>query len=171
MAGIGIPYGNSYQLPNVKQFWAGGNSDLRGFASRLLGPGTFNEQTVYGTNKFIETLGDMKLEMNLELRQHLYKIFNLGVFMDAGNIWLSHYNAGLPGSQFSGSFYKELAVDAGAGLRLDFKILILRLDLGIPLRKPWLPENDRWVTSNIRLADPKWRKENFVFNLAIGYPF
>jgi len=56
-------------------------------------------------------------------------------------------------------------------LRFDFKILVLRLDLAIPLRKPWLPENDRWVIDKIAFGNNKWRGDNMIFNLAIGYPF
>ena len=61
MAGIGLPYGNSASLPNIKQFWAGGNSDLRGFPSRLVGPGTFNEYDSTANRQYIQTLGDLKM--------------------------------------------------------------------------------------------------------------
>lgn len=171
MLGIGIPYGNSASLPNIKQFWAGGNSDLRGFQSRLVGPGTFNKYTQSDSVQYIQTLGDMKLELNTELRQNIYKFLNAAIFVDAGNIWLYRDNPDFKGGTFSSNFYKELAVDAGFGLRFDFKILILRLDLGIPIRKPWLPENERWVIDKISFADKTWKKENMVFNIAIGYPF
>jgi outer membrane protein assembly factor BamA len=33
---LGVPYGNSVQLPFVKQFFVGGNNSLRGFRSRQL---------------------------------------------------------------------------------------------------------------------------------------
>lgn len=171
MAGIGIPYGNSKNLPNVKQFWAGGNSDLRGFPSRLAGPGTFNERYLYNTTKFIETLGDLKLEGNIELRQRVYKFLNVAAFADAGNIWLYRDNTNYPGGTFTSNFYKELAVDMGVGLRFDFKILVLRLDMGIPVRKPWLPEKERWVFDDISFGDTDWRRQNMILNIAIGYPF
>ncbi len=167
MAGIGIPYGNSAQLPNIKQFWAGGNSDLRGFQSRLAGPGSFNTDTT----KFIETLGDIKLEGNIELRRNIYKFLNAAVFADAGNIWLYRENKNFPGGKFSTSFLKELAVDMGIGLRFDFSILVLRLDLGMPVRKPWLAEEDRWVFNKIAFNDKEWRRQNLILNIAIGYPF
>jgi outer membrane protein insertion porin family len=167
MMGIGIPYGNSEQLPNIKQFWAGGNSDLRGFPSRLVGPGTFNE---YSANYF-EALGDMKLEGNVELRQALYKFISLGVFAEAGNIWLYHSNPLYPGGQFTPDFYKQLAADVGFGLRFDFKILLLRLDLGMPVRDPWITQDGGWVINDIKLEDPTWKRQNLVYNLAIGYPF
>lgn len=171
MAGLGIPMGNSEQLPNIKQFWAGGNSDLRGFPSRLVGPGTFNEAYLFGTSQYIETLGDIKLEYNAEIRQNIYKFINAAAFFDAGNIWLYHNNPTLPGGTFTSNFYKELAADVGLGLRFDFKILILRLDLGMPVREPWLPENERWVFNKINIEDPEWKRNNLVLNIGIGYPF
>ena len=169
-AGIGIPYGNSNELPNIKEFWAGGNSDLRGFPSRLVGPGTFNAYS-HPETTYIETLGDLKLESNIELRQKIYKFIGLGIFADAGNIWLYHNNPALPGGAFTSGFYNQLAVDIGFGLRFDFKILILRLDLGMPIRDPWIRENGSWVFNRIDFASSNWRKNNLVFNIAIGYPF
>jgi outer membrane protein assembly factor BamA len=167
IVGFGYPYGNSAQLPNVKQFFSGGNSSLRGFRSRLLGPGTYYDST----GSLIQTLGDIKLEFNTELRANIWNFVNGAIFTDIGNIWLYRDNPVLPGGKFTSNFYKELAVDAGVGLRLDFKILVLRLDLAIPLRKPWLPENDRWVINDIAFGNNKWRGQNMIFNLAIGYPF
>lgn len=169
--GIGMPYGNSYTLPNVKQYFAGGNSSLRGFRSRLVGPGTFNEQYSTGNTTFIETNGDIKLEASTELRVPLYRFIQGAAFMDAGNIWLYRTNPDFPGGEFGSDFMKEIAVDGGIGIRLDFSILVLRLDFGIPLRKPWLPEGERWVINDIRFGDPVWRQQNLIFNLAIGYPF
>lgn len=163
LVGLGIPYGNSSQLPNIKQFWAGGNSDLRGFPSRLVGPGTFNEYSLYKTTNYIQSLGDIKFEINTELRQKLYKFIGLGVFAEAGNIWLYRKNALFPGGEFTSDFYKQLAADVGLGLRFDFKILLLRLDMGIPVRKPWVTANGGWGTNNVA--------SDMVFNLAIGYPF
>ena len=171
MAGIGIPYDNSDALPNVKEFWAGGNSDLRGFPSRLLGPGTFNAYDNANGTSYIETLGDLKLESNVELRQKIYQFIGLGLFADAGNIWLYHPNPALPGGEFTSDFYRQLAVDVGIGLRLDFKILILRLDLGMPIRDPWVTTNNSWVFKEIELEDPTWKQNNLVYNIAIGYPF
>lgn len=171
LVGFGLPYGNSQTLPNVKQYFAGGNSSLRGFRSRLLGPGTFNEQYSTGNRTFIETNGDIKLELNTELRAPLYSFIHGAVFIDAGNIWTYRENANFPGGKFTPSFYKEIAVSGGVGIRLDFNILVLRFDFGIPLRKPWLPENERWVFDKIAFGDPSWRGQNLIFNLAIGYPF
>lgn len=172
--GFGYPWGNSRQLPNIKQFFAGGASSLRGFPSRLVGPGTFNERYLYGDvgqPKYVEMLGDIKLEINTEYRANLYQFLNGAVFFDAGNIWTYYDDPRFPGGQFTSNFYKELAVDGGIGLRLDFNVVLLRLDLGIPLRKPWLPEGQRWVLDKVDFGSSSWRNENLIFNLAIGYPF
>ncbi len=169
--GYGYSYGNSNSLPNIKQFFSGGSSSLRGFPSRLVGPGTFNEFYLKDTTTFFEILGDIKAELNIEYRAKLYRFIEAGLFVDAGNIWLLRDNPNFPGGKFSGSFYKELAADAGFGLRFDFSILLVRLDFGFPIRKPWFPEGQRWRFNDIRFGDPDWRKTNLFFNLAIGYPF
>jgi len=171
MAGIGIPYGNSEELPNIKQFWAGGNSDLRGFPSRLVGPGTFDALSSTNSTKYIETLGDIKLEFNAEIRQRIYKFVNCAFFYDMGNIWLYNSNPNLPGGVFTSNFYQQLAADVGFGLRFDFKILILRLDLGMPVLEPWLPNNEKWVFNKIDFSSGSWRTNNLIFNIGIGYPF
>ena len=169
--GFGYPYGNSTSLPNIKQFFSGGSSSLRGFASRLVGPGTFNESFDHNNNSYVEMLGDMKGEFNVEWRKGIYRFIKVALFLDAGNIWLLRDNPDFPGGTISKGFYKELAADAGLGLRLDFSILILRLDFGIPIRKPWYPEGQRWRLDDIHFGDPSWRKENLILNIAIGYPF
>lgn len=165
--GIGLPYGNSTTMPVVKQFYSGGSNSLRGFASRLVGPGTFNG---LGSN-FIETQGDLKFEFSTEIRRKLYSFIHGAAFIDAGNIWLMRENDKFPGGHFTNHFHKELAVDFGLGLRFDFSILVLRLDFAGPIRKPWLPNGERWTWSGIDFGNKEWRKENLFFNVAIGYPF
>lgn len=169
--GVGMPYGHSVQMPNVKQFFSGGNSSLRGFRSRMMGPGTFNEFYLTGRRSYIELLGDIKLELNSELRTDIYQFLKGAFFIDAGNIWLYNDHPDFPGGKFTTNFHRELAANAGIGLRFDFKIIMLRLDFGVPIRKPWLPEGSRWVFNSMDPGDPQWRKENMILNIAIGYPF
>ena len=166
--GYGIPYGNSRTLPFIKQYFTGGSSSLRGFRARTLGPGSYHDTT----SRFLANeAGDVKLEFNSEWRVHLVSMINAAVFIDAGNIWLQKSDTSRPGGQFSSRFLKEIAVDAGVGLRIDASIVVVRLDLAFPLRKPWLPENEKWVIKDIRFGDPDWRRENLILNIAIGYPF
>ncbi|CAN5620681.1 BamA/TamA family outer membrane protein [soil metagenome] len=164
--GAGFPYGNSRELPFIKQFYSGGTNSLRGFRARTVGPGTYRP-VVDPKSFYPDQTGDIKLEFNSELRFKIVSIVNGAVFADAGNIWLKNDNDYKPGAKFSSSWAKELAADAGIGLRFDLNILVLRTDFAIPVRKPWLPENERWEF----FSRKKWLKDNLVFNLAIGLPF
>lgn len=170
IVGVGIPYGNSKELPFIKQFFIGGTNSIRAFRARSIGPGTYNPN-VEESSFLPDQSGDLKLELNTEYRAKLFSIVHGALFVDAGNIWLMNDNENKAGARFSSKFIDEFAVGAGAGLRFDLSFLVLRLDLAFPLRKPYLPEGDRWVIDKVRFGDPDWRKENLVFNLAIGYPF
>lgn len=170
--GAGFPYGNSQELPFIKQFFVGGNNSLRAFRSRSLGPGTYRAPGLDSDSSFVpDQTGDLKLEINTELRFKIVKPVYGALFVDAGNIWLKNDNKFKPGAKFSEDFLKELAIGTGLGLRVDVSVLVLRLDLAFPLRKPWLPEADRWVVDQISFGNSEWRKQNLIFNLAIGYPF
>lgn len=171
IVGIGYPYGNSSELPYIRQFFVGGTNSIRAFRARSIGPGTYRDTTVTANSFLPDQSGDIKIEMNAEYRMKLYSVVHGAVFVDAGNIWLWNKKDGMPGAEFTSDFYKEFAVGTGVGLRLDLSFLILRLDGAFPLRKPWLPEGDRWVLDDIDFGSRSWRKENFVLNLAIGYPF
>jgi outer membrane protein assembly factor BamA len=168
--GIGIPYGNSRELPFVKQFFVGGNNSIRAFRSRSIGPGTYHVPGASGKGFVPDQSGDIKLELNSELRFKIVSPVYGAVFVDAGNIWLYNEDPTRPGSKFKKNFLNDLAAGTGIGLRIDISILILRLDLAFPIRKPWETANP-WVLDQIRFGDSQWRKNNLVFNLAIGYPF
>ena len=167
--GFGYPHGNSYELPYIKQFFIGGTNSLRGFRSRTLGPGTYLSPNADSTDFYPDQSGDIKFEINTEIRQKILGILECAIFAEAGNIWLKNKNPLKPGGEFSKDFLKQLAVDAGVGLRFDLQILLLRFDVAVPLRKPWLTPPS--VISQIDFGNRSYRKQNIVFNLAIGYPF
>ncbi|KMQ67027.1 surface antigen (D15) [Chryseobacterium sp. FH2] len=170
IGGIAYPYGNSEFVPFSKQFFSGGSNSIRAFRARTLGPGSFDPRTV-PAGTFMDQSGDIKLELNAEYRANLYKFLNVAAFVDAGNIWLLHDDIDRPGAKFSKEFLSEVAVGAGVGLRLDFSILVLRLDLAMPLRVPYYEKNDRWAFDRIDFGNPSWRRDNLILNIAIGYPF
>ncbi|MES1222199.1 MAG: BamA/TamA family outer membrane protein, partial [Bacteroidota bacterium] len=171
IVGVGYPYGNSSSLPFIKQFFIVGNNSIRSFRSRSLGPGTY-QPTIDSITKFLpDQSGDIKLEMNTEYRFKLVSVVNGAVFVDGGNIWLYNKDTLKPGAEFTNKFMQQLAVGTGVGLRVDISFLVLRLDLAFPLRKPYLPEGQRWVIDQIDFGNGTWRRNNLVFNLAIGYPF
>ncbi|ALU26707.1 MULTISPECIES: BamA/TamA family outer membrane protein [Myroides] len=169
-AGIGIAYGNSKQMPYTKQFYVGGSNSIRAFRARTLGPGSFNPEI--NNAKFMpDQSGDMLLEMNLEYRKKLFSIVHGALFVDAGNIWNLNDVSDRPGGKFSGDFLNELAIGAGAGLRFDVTFLVLRFDFAFPLRVPYHASGERWVIDDINFGSSRWRKDNLMFNFAIGYPF
>jgi outer membrane protein assembly factor BamA len=170
IAGVAYPYGNSDQIPFSRQFFVGGSNSIRAFRARTLGPGSFDPRTLPQGFAF-DQAGDIKLEMNAEYRANLYKFLNVAAFVDAGNVWLINNVEGREGGTFSKDFLSEVAVGAGVGLRLDFSILVLRLDLAMPVRVPYYEKGDRWTFDRINFGDRSWRKDNLVLNIAIGYPF
>ncbi|MBC7886586.1 MAG: BamA/TamA family outer membrane protein [Ferruginibacter sp.] len=170
LIGIGHPYNNSGILPFSKQYVVGGASSLRGFQMRRIGPGsylpTLNEQRLY---QIIG--GDYKFQLNSEIRMPLVAKLSGVVFIDMGNIWTKDTLLFGKAGQLKKDFYKELAVTSGLGIRFDAGIVLLRADLGIPFRKPYLPEGQRMVISKFELGDAEWRKQNLVLHIALGYPF
>jgi outer membrane protein insertion porin family len=173
--GAGYAYKDSTTLPYVKQFSIGGSNSIRAFPARSIGPGTYYVRKEHpDSTQFIDQRADLKLEANVEYRFDITKILKGAVFLDAGNIWLLKEDSIRTGGRFdSKTFLKQLAVGTGLGLRLDFSFFVLRLDIAFPLRKPWLTGEgeDPWVINNIDLGSSTWRKENLIFNIAIGYPF
>ena len=171
IGGIGIPYGNSTVIPYVKQFFAGGTNSVRAFRARSLGPGSYHPPEDLN-NLLIDQTGEIKIESSIEYRFPIFKYLNGALFVDAGNVWLTQEDSLRPGGRFNQeTFYKEFGVGLGAGLRLDFDIVVVRFDLAFPVRKPWYPEGNRWVFNEINFSDNTWRKNNLLLNISIGYPF
>ncbi len=171
-AGIGVPYGNSKALPFVKQFFVGGPNSLRGFLIREVGPGGYSDPSAYDSETgaktntgFFNQTGDIKLEMNAEIRFDIYKWLKGAVFADAGNVWLIRKDTRINGEFNFKRFWSEFAVDAGAGLRLDFNFFVIRFDYGFPLRDPRRVVGKRWQFQNGQAF------KTGQFQLAIGYPF
>jgi outer membrane protein assembly factor BamA len=162
-AGMGAPYGNSAALPYVEQFFSGGAYSLRGFTARYLGPGSYHSEDNSG---YIDQSGDIKLESNLEFRFDMSKLLKGALFVETGNIWLVNEDVNRPGSKFDmHTFYDQLAVDTGFGIRFDFTFFIMRMDIGFPLRTPYKTDGSNWLSNTGNILS------GGLFNLAIGYPF
>lgn len=170
VVGASYPYGNSPFLPFSRQYIIGGANSLRGFLPRKLGPGS-TQATESQQSAFPQIGGDYKLEFNSELRTSLGGRLKGALFVDAGNIWMKDTVLYTKAGQLSKDFYKEIAIDAGIGLRVDVNILVIRLDLAIPFHKPYLPEGQRWTFDTMKFGEKDWRKENLIWNFALGYPF
>lgn len=167
-----IPLRNSVLLPFIDLYEVGGPNSLRAFRPRGLGPGSVEPQ--FDQNYFFSGKGNVLLETNLEWRPQLSSLFELGFFIDAGNVWLVEgelYDAEQEVVFRPNRFYKQLGIGPGMGIRLNFTVLLLRLDVGFPLTKPWLPEGERWVGDKVALGSRAWRQDNLQFQLNFGYAF
>lgn len=165
-AGVGAAhaYGNSSQVPYSEQFYIGGANSVRAFTVRSVGPGSYRPEDA-GENGYFDQTGTFKFEFNMEYRFPLYGMFRGAMFVDAGNIWLLENDPLRPGSRLkASSFFKDLAVGTGVGLRFDMGMLVVRGDLGIGIHLPYDTGKSGYYNM------PKF-KDSLAFHLAIGYPF
>lgn len=161
--GVGIPYGNSSMMPFEKRFYSGGANSVRGWSVRTLGPGSYNGQN--NMNSFIYQCGDIRLDLSIEYRAKLFWKIESALFIDAGNIWTIADYETQPGGVFRfDTFYKEIALAYGLGIRLNFDFVVIRADFGM---KAYNPAKDavKWA-----IAHPNFSRD-FAWHLTIGYPF
>lgn len=163
--GVARPFGNSTVLPFETRYFAGGANSVRGWPTRALGPGSYVADTS-GVNDFVNQVGDIKLDLNIEYRSKISEYFELAGFVDAGNIWtIKNYKESQPNGQFKfNKFYKEIALSYGAGIRFDLGFLLLRFDVGVRAYDPGEPVNRRWVIL-------KPTRDRIAWHFGIGYPF
>lgn len=181
--GSGIPLANRAALPFERSFFSGGSNGIRAWQSRGLGPGNVSDTSTYG----IDQVGELQLELNLEYRFKIIKQFEGAVFSDFGNIWFFS-DPDRPEANFRfDSFWRGIAVAPGVGLRLNLDFFVIRLDAGLQLKDPSLPQGERWsffqpktLTNQYRQewrlnnGDPSlgdWSRPKTTFNIGINYPF
>ncbi len=161
--GVIWSYGNSTFSPYSEQFYVGGANSIRAFNARAIGPGKYKSENK--TWSYVEQVGDVKFQANLEYRPHLVGSLYGAVFLDVGNVWLLDNYMEQDDTSFKfGDMFKQMAVGTGIGLRYDVGFFILRLDWGIGLHVPY--ETGRSGFYNIRHF-----KDAQALHLAIGLPF
>jgi len=164
--GIAYPYGNSTLLPFEKRYFSGGANSVRGWSVRELGPGKFKGHD--GRIDFINQTGDMKLDLNIEYRTHLFWKLDGALFADAGNIWTLRAYDDQPGGQFSlKDFPSQLAASYGLGFRFNFDYFIVRFDLGMKAVNPAYEDEDE---EHFPIIRPRLSRD-FAFHFAVGLPF
>lgn len=164
--GVAYPYGNSTVLPFEKRYFSGGANSVRGWSVRSLGPGRYKDKD--DKINFITQTGDLKLDVNLEYRTHLFWKFDGALFVDAGNIWTLRNYPDQPGGQFKWSgLLKDMAASYGLGLRLNFDYFILRFDLGMKAINPAYQTEDE---AHYPLIHPRLSRD-LAFHFAVGLPF
>ena len=163
--GVAFPYGNSKILPYEKRYFSGGANSVRGWSVRGLGPGSFKGED--GRIDFINQTGDIKLDMNLEYRAHLFWKLDGAAYIDAGNIWTIRDYADQPGGQFRfDKFWRQIAVSYGLGVRLNFNYFILRLDAGMKAINPAYSD----ARHHYPIIHPRFGRD-FAIHFAVGLPF
>ena len=156
-AGAAIPYGNADNIPFNRSFFGGGAYDNRAWEVYRLGPGSSNTG-----NEFNEA--NLKLAFNMEYRFDLIGSFKGALFIDVGNIWNVADNVEEDARRFDGfRDLDELAVGTGFGVRYDFGLFLLRLDMGFKTHNPVLPKGSRW--------DLNYQLKNANPTIGINYPF
>ncbi len=164
--GIAYPYGNSKVLPFEKRYFSGGANSVRGWSVRSLGPGRYKDKD--GNINFITQTGDVKLDINMEYRTHLFWKFGGALFIDAGNIWTLRDYPSQPDGQFKfKNILKDLAVSYGLGLRLNFDYFIIRFDMGMKAVNPAYKTEDE---NHFPIIHPRLKRD-FAFHFAVGLPF
>lgn len=162
-AGIALPYGNSDVLPFEKRFYSGGANSVRGWGVRTLGPGSYN--SIDSVSNFFSQCGDIRFDLNLEYRAKLFWVVELGLFIDAGNIWtIKEYDDQQGGVFKFNKFYEQIAASYGAGIRLDFKYFLVRVDMGMKAHNP-ASGQEHWP-----LFHPRFKRDS-EFHFSVGYPF
>lgn len=161
--GIGYPYGNRKEMPFERSYFSGGANSNRGWSVRTLGPGSM---PIDKNTTFVNQVGDIRFDINMEYRSKLFWRFEMAAFVDAGNIWTIRSYEHQPKGNFDfARFYKEIAMSYGLGLRLDFDYFLLRFDTGLKAFNPQESGSRKWAVTRPNLHD------NFAWHFAVGYPF
>lgn len=162
--GVAHAYGNSSQVPYSEQFYVGGANSVRAFTVRSLGPGSYRPGDNV-VNGYFDQTGTFKFEANVEYRFPIYGPLHGALFLDSGNVWLLKNDPQRPGGKLEGkSFFRDLALGTGAGLRVDIGMLVIRGDLGIGIHAPYKTKREGYYNMTSFA-------HSLAFHLAIGYPF
>ena len=153
--GMGMGFSNSSALPFEKQFYCGGAGSMRGWQVRSLGPGYDPLEDFF---IIPSQTGDMKLELDAELRFPLFWKLEAAIFAEAGNIWRM--------DEFNGAFPGSIAADWGTGLRINLDFILLRLDAGFKVHDPAREAGQRWLNPSSWVG-----RGNYAVHFGVGYPF
>ncbi|MBR4775600.1 MAG: BamA/TamA family outer membrane protein [Bacteroidales bacterium] len=166
LAGGVYTYGNS-TMPLDKTFYCGGSTSMRGWQARTLGPG--NDTSLADFFIIPTQIGLMKFEANAEYRFPLFWKFEGAAFVDAGNVWdyaTTEEEKDDPDVFNFKTLPESFGMNWGVGLRLNFDLILLRVDAGFRLHDPGRAEGERWVG-----PDGWFKRNGFAIHFGVGYPF
>ena len=149
--------------PYADLFSAGGANSIRAFGVRGIGPGSYNPAE--SSYSYLDQVGNIRFECNVEYRFPIVANLFGAVFMDAGNVWLTKEDLARPGGRFQWkNLGKELALGTGTGLRYDLEFLVIRFDVGVGLHAPYDTGKPGYYNM------PSFGK-SLGYHFAVGYPF
>lgn len=162
--GVGVPYGNSKDMPVIKSYFNGGSNDIRAWVA-FGGLGPSDSQVDERVRTYMTN--NVKLTTNIEYRVPFNEMYEGAVFTDIGNTW----SIRKPGEDNSygdefkfNKFLGQMGIGSGFGLRVNVAYITLRVDLAYKIYDPNKPEGDRWRFKNFQPLKP-------ALNIAFGYPF
>lgn len=160
--GIGIPYGNSEDMPIIKSYFNGGSNDIRAWVA-FGGLGPADSQVDERVRTYMTS--NLKLTTNIEYRIPFNNTYEGALFTDIGNTWSLRNQHDGYGDEFKfNKFLKQVGVGSGFGLRVNIAYITARVDLAYKIYDPNKPDGDRWRFKYIQPFKP-------TVNIAFGYPF
>ncbi|WP_343608500.1 BamA/TamA family outer membrane protein [Chryseobacterium oranimense] len=160
--GLGIPYGNSKDMPVIKSYFNGGSNDIRAWVA-FGGLGPADSQLDERVRTYMTD--NLKLTTNIEYRIPFNDMYEGALFTDIGNTWSIKDNNNGYGDEFKfNKFLGQMGVGSGFGLRVNVAYITFRLDLAYKIYDPNKPDGDRWRFKNFQPFKP-------TLNIAFGYPF
>ena len=101
------------------------------------------------------------------MRSALFWKFQGALFVDAGNIWTIRNYKDQPGGQFKpATFWQQMAVAYGLGIRLNFDYFLIRLDMGMKAINPVYNSG----REHYPIIHPNFSRDH-AFHFAVGLPF
>ncbi len=160
-AGLGLPFGNSENLPYDRNYIAGGSTDMRGWRPFGLGPGDSKEDFSLGG------FDNLKLLTSVEYRFPISTAIEGAFFSDIGNVWGTNKDYEYT-FKFK-EFYKQVGIDGGFGLRYNIGFFLIRADWAWRLYDPKYDEKDRWGFDRLFQWPDGFQETRLV--LGLSYPF
>jgi outer membrane protein assembly factor BamA len=160
---------NQRYMPFFRQYYAGGPNSMRAWSVRKLGPGSSVKS--FARDIAPDRFGDIRLEANAEYRFFMVELYGYtlegALYTDMGNVWFRKPNPDFVNGEFRLSrLWKDLAIGAGTGLRIDFGFLKARFDYAYKVKDPSPGDpasQNKWFYD--------WKPLNGQFQLGINYPF
>lgn len=139
-------WGSSPDVPLQDRFYCGGNSSVRGFRTRMVGP-LERLPTVDGADTtgwdYRPVGGRFLVELHpVEIRAQIYKILYGNVFFDCGTVYNSPQS-------FS---FRTLRYSAGFGLSARLALGVVRAEVGFPLERNGVDPDEPWAYPHLDIG-------------------